>query len=80
MSETNKFVSKTVAFKGGSMMIEQVPHLKKTNQNFVEYFLPGSVSLKVSAIAEYMEDKELNTFNFKDFENYPEIEEKYIGL
>lgn len=68
---------RVVTFNDGRLIIENVPHKKTVTPtldgDFVEYSMRGSVSLVLSAIAEYMEEKELDKFDYKEYREFAEI-------
>lgn len=74
----------SVSYNNNSIVIENVPHtlyIEKTpNGNHSEYTLPGSVSLKLSAIAEFMKDNYVNVFDFEEYEKFPEIKQYIYNL
>lgn len=76
--QKGNFVAKTLTFNKGAMTIKNVPHLVRNDQNVIDYYLPGSVSLRISAIAEYMEDFNLSTFDYNDLNKFPEIQNDYL--
>jgi hypothetical protein len=76
--QKGKVIEKQITFNHGAITIQKVPHLARENQGMTDYYLPGSVSLKISAIAEYMEDNCLSCFNYADLRDFPEIEENYL--
>lgn len=72
-------VPKDLSFNQGSLIIKNVPHTQHitttSNDNYIEYTMRGSVSLRLSAITEYMEKKQLPLFNYNDYDKFPEIQQ-----
>ncbi|KIV52284.1 hypothetical protein AM501_02405 [Aneurinibacillus migulanus] len=79
MKNSNE-VPMDVTYFNGSLIVANVPHKKYVeltpDGDYIEYAIRGSVSLRLSAITEYMQENDIAYFDYSDYHKYPEIESK----
>lgn len=69
---------KDMVYSNGSIIVKNVPHQKHfpsvEEEQFVEYIIDGRTSLLLSAVVDYMLKNNLQIFDYKALDDYPEIE------
>lgn len=72
----------TISYNNGALTVANVKYVTHYSDNGIEEYkvIPGSVSLRLSAVTDYMQENEMEYFDFNDYDNYPEIEERINAL